>query len=301
MTIAFRKISIAVVATMALVGAAPAGPGQALLDELAVGHPELRALVKQYPALLTAFADPGTAEVFRSAPALPGTPWRVHDIRRPQPRVVAPGKCDTRPPPPGAIALFDGHSLAGWTGDNVADWTVVDGALKTGGKHFGQIRSATPLGDARIHIEYREPTPPVHDGQGRGNSGVYIMGRYEIQVLDSYNNPTFPDGQAAAVFGQTPPRVNAAAPPGQWQCYDIVWTAPRFDGARLISPARLTMHHNGVLVHRNTVVAGPTNYAVVTPYSAHGPAPIELQDHGDAEGTVSYRNIWAKPLGPVIK
>lgn len=285
------------VALAAEPAATPNPQAQALLDELARGHPELRTLVRRYPALMKAFADPENAEVLRGAPNLPGTPWRVHDIRRPQPRVVAPGRCDTRPSRDGAIALFDGRDLGGWTGEHIADWRVADGVLTAGGRNYNMIRSTRPLGDAVIHLEFREPTPPANDWQHRGNGGLYLMGRYEVQILDSYRNPTFPDGQAAAIFGQTPPRVNASAPPGAWQCFDLRWRAPRFAGGRLVAPARLTMWHNGILVHRDIALAGPTGYAVVTPYAAHGAAPIELQDHGDPAGRVSYRNIWIRPLG----
>lgn len=279
-------------------GSNPTADAEALLDELASGHPELRTLVQRYPALMSTFADPDNAQVLRGAPNLPGTPWRVHDIRRPQPRVVAPGRCDTRPPRNGAIALFDGRSLKNWTGRYVGDWTVSKGVLTAGGKNFNMLRSTRPLRDAVVHIEFREPTPPASSWQERGNGGVYLMGRYEVQVLDSYENPTFPDGQAASIFGQTPPLVNASAPPGTWQCYDMRWRAPRFAGGQLVAPARLTMWHNGILVHRDIALAGPTGYAVVMPYTAHGAAPIELQDHGNPAGRVSYRNIWVRPLNP---
>ena len=217
--------AMAVASVPMLAGTAGGGPAEALLDELARDHPELRTLVRRYPALLTAFADPESADVLRHAPNLPGTPWRVHDMRRPQPPVVAPLRCDTRPPPEGATALFDGRDLAGWTGDNVGDWSASDGVLTAGGRQPNMIRSSRPLGDAIVHVEFREPAPAAGDWQHRGNGGVFLMGRYEIQILDSYRNPTFPDGQAAAIFGQVPPLVNASAPPGTWQCFDMRWRA----------------------------------------------------------------------------
>lgn len=280
-------------AALALIAGAP--PGDALLDELAAGHPELRALATRYPSVMRQLAAEGAAQRARAAPVIPGTPWRIHDIRRPQPRVVKPGRCDHAAPKT-ATRLLDGSGLSGWSSDRLDDWIAADGVLRVGGKHGNMLVSAMPLGDARIHVEWRAPDPPHDEWQHRGNSGIYLMGRYEVQVLDSYRNPTYPDGQAGAVYGQYPPRVNASRPPGEWQCYDIVWTAPRFDGARLAAPARLTLRHNGILVQDDVALFGGTAHNAILPYLAHDALPLQIQDHGDAAGRVEYRNIWVQPL-----
>jgi len=176
--------SAAICSSLALAAEPAAGPvpdadqrAEALLDELAVGHPALRQMLRRYPALKETFADPDTAEVLRHAPHLPGTKWRVHDMRRPQPRVAAPGRCDSWPPRAGAVALFDSCDLTNWSGENVGDWTVRDGILTAGGKNFNMIKSSIPLGDAFVHIEFRDPVPAQNAGQHRGNGGVYMMRR----------------------------------------------------------------------------------------------------------------------------
>ena len=146
-----------------------------------------------------------------------------------------------------------------------------------------------------MHIEFATPREAKGSGQGRGNSGVFLMGQYEIQVLDSYNNITYPDGQCGALYGRAKPLVNASRPPGQWQTYDILWTAPRFNGVDLVSPAYATVIHNGVVVHNHVELHGPTGHRDVYPYIAHAPkGPLRLQDHGDL---VRFRTIWARPIG----
>jgi len=202
------------------------------------------------------------------------------------------------PPPSDAIVLFDGTSLANWrSADSThgpAKWKVADGYMEVVAG-TGSIETARGFGDAQLHIEWRAPTPAKGEGQERGNSGVFLMGRYEVQVLDSYQNVTYPDGQASAIYGQYPPLVNASRPPGEWQTYDIVFHAPRFgaDGA-LVSPARMTVLHNNVLVHDNVILTGPTGHHVRPPYAVHpDELPISLQDHGNP---VRYRNIWIRPL-----
>jgi hypothetical protein len=159
----------------------------------------------------------------------------------------------------------------------------------------GSIETARGFGDAQLHIEWRTPTPAKGEGQERGNSGVFLMGRYEVQVLDSYQNVTYPDGQAAAIYGQFPPLVNASRPPGEWQTYDIVFHAPRFDASgKLLSPARMTVLHNNVLVQDNVTLVGPTANRQQPPYSAHpDKLPISLQDHGNP---MRFRNIWIREL-----
>jgi hypothetical protein len=175
-----------------------------------------------------------------------------------------------------------------------AGWKVVGGALEVV-KGAGDIQTAAPFGDAQIHVEWATPSPGVGEGQHRGNSGVFPMGLYEVQVLDSYQTKTYPDGQASALYGQHPPLVNASRPPAQWQTYDIVFRGPRFDAqGKLLRPARVTILHNGVLVQDARELSGPTAHQARPPYAAH-PAklPLKLQEHGDP---VRYRNIWIREL-----
>lgn len=159
----------------------------------------------------------------------------------------------------------------------------------------GEITTVRAFGDCQLHVEWASPDPPAHTGQDRGNSGVFLMGRYEVQVLDSYGNRTYPDGQAAAIYGQYPPLVNASRPPGVWQSYDIVFRRPRFDErGQLIAPARITVIHNGVLVHDAVILTGPTGHRRRPPYEAHADRlPITLQDHASP---VRFRNIWVRDL-----
>ncbi|MSR48207.1 MAG: DUF1080 domain-containing protein [Planctomycetes bacterium] len=229
---------------------------------------------------------------------LPDGKWCVHDSRRPQPRVVAPGTESSAlhpgRPPADAVVLFDGTDLSKWSsGGGDARWNVVDGCAEVNGT--GDIETRAAFGDCQIHLEWCAPLPPSGDSQGRGNSGIYFMGRYEVQVLDCFGNKTYPDGQAAALYGQKPPLVNACRPPGEWQSYDIVFEAPRFDGDKLAKPARVTVLHNGVVVHHAQEYVGATGHREVGQYSRHEDRlPIRLQDHGSP---VRYRNIWLRPLG----
>ena len=233
----------------------------------------------------------------RPAQAQARVRWPIHSTARPQPPVVDPGPFTASAPPPSdAIVLFDGRSLEGWRSTEAssgpARWRVRDGYVEvvpgTGG-----ISTKQGFGDVQLHIEWMTPAPPSGDGQDRGNSGVFLMGRYEVQVLDSYRNTTYPDGQAGAVYGQHPPLVNASRPPGEWQSYDIVFVRPRFDArGRLVAPARVTVFHNGVLVQNAVTLTGPSGHRERPPYSAHADAlPLALQDHGQA---VRYRNIWIR-------
>ncbi len=237
---------------------------------------------------------------FKDTPMLPGDKWHVHDGDRPQPPVITPGTCSTEDvpgqAPSDAVVLFDGKDLSHWRNHRgkPAEWEVKDGAIviKPG---KGTIQSQEEFGDCQIHLEFASPVPPRGHDQDRGNSGVLIFGRYEVQVLDSYGNLTYPDGQAAAIYGQYPPLVNASRPPGQWQSFDIIFTAPRFkpDGT-LESPAFETVFHNGVLVHNHTAVIGPMAYRTIAKYTPHGPkGPIVLQDHGHP---VRFRNIWVREI-----
>jgi hypothetical protein len=159
----------------------------------------------------------------------------------------------------------------------------------------GNIRTRRGFGDLQLHIEWRTPAEVSGEGQGRGNSGIYFMERYELQVLDSYDNPTYSNGQAGAIYKQHIPMVNASRAPGAWQSYDVAFTAPRFaaDGA-LVSPAYMTVFHNGVLIQNHVALRGPTSYIGQPPYDAHADhAPLLLQDHGNP---VSYRNIWVREI-----
>ena len=230
--------------------------------------------------------------------AQPSTQWPIHSKERPQPAVVSPppGVLPVQPPA-GAIVLFDGTDISKWVQSrdgSPAQWVVRDGyfEVKAG---TGDLRTRDGFGDVELHVEWASPNPPRGAEQGRGNSGVYLMSKYELQVLDSWENPTYADGMAAAIYGQYPPLVNAARRPGEWQSYDIVFRGPRFDSSgRLLRPATMTVRFNGVLVQDNVTLSGPTGHYSRPPYEAHADKlPILLQDHGDP---VRYRNIWLKEL-----
>ena len=209
-----------------------------------------------------------------------------------KPPIVDPGKTDDSPPSD-ATVLFGGEDTSAWKGAD--EWKVQDGTLVCG---KGVITTKEHFGDCQLHIEWSAPTPPKGNGQGRGNSGVFMMGTYEIQVLDSYDNETYHDGQAGSVYKQTPPMVNAMRPPGEWNTYDIFWTAPRFeeDGS-LKSPAYVTVVHNGVLILNHFELLGDTPFNRPPRYNPQPPeGPISLQDHGNP---VRFRNIWVRELKPV--
>jgi hypothetical protein len=237
---------------------------------------------------------------FQDTPLQPDGQWHVHDPARPQPPVVTPGATfsDNAAPPSDAIVLFDGKDLAQWrdkrTGGPVA-WTVADG-VATSAK--GDIVTTNQFGDLQLHLEFREPTPPKGDGQGRGNSGVFLMGQYEIQVLDCYNNKTYADGATAGIYGQHPALVNACRPPGEWQTYDIIFNVPHFDAdGKLVSPGYVTVFHNGVVAQNHQAIRGATNWKSPGKYTPHGPTgPLALQYHNNS---VSFRNIWVRPV-PVV-
>ena len=231
---------------------------------------------------------------YTDTPKIPGSEWCVHDGRRPQPDVVMP-PAEPGGPPADARVLFDGGDLSGFVGKDggPAPWKVENGYAEVV-PGSGDIFSKEKIGDAQLHLEWAAPVDDDGEGQGRGNSGVFLMSRYEIQVLDNYQNPTYPDGTCGAIYGQCPPRVNACRPPGAWQSYDIIWVAPRFSGGKLVSPARVTVIQNGVLIHHDQELIGPTAHKTVAEYEPHEPAePLELQDHGDL---VRFRNIWYRPL-----
>ena len=240
-----------------------------------------------------------------AATALDGAPdpnWLGHDRDRPQPTVVDPGTFSSQEqpgrPPSDAIVLFDGNDLSQWVAmdGSPTKWINHNGALECV-PGSGYVRTSRSFGDCQLHVEWASPTPPHGDSQGRGNSGVFFgYDRYECQVLDSYQNKTYADGSAAAIYGQYPPLVNVMLPPGKWEVYDIVWTAPRFDAdGNLVSKARETVFHNGVLVQNNVELTGPTAWVGRAPYKAHPERlPIALQDHGNP---VRFRNVWVRELG----
>ena len=211
-----------------------------------------------------------------------GIPWL-------EPQVIVPG--DAQTPPSDAIVLFDGSDLSAWKGGD--GWQVEDGIATAGGK--GGITTLQEFGDCQLHIEWASPAKVKGKGQGRGNSGVYLMNRYEVQILDSYENETYFDGQCASIYKQYPPLVNASRKPGEWQTYDIIFTAPRFhDDGSVKSPAFVTVLHNGVLVQNHVELLGGTFWSEPPSYKKHpDKAPIQLQNHGDP---VQFRNIWIREV-----
>lgn len=214
---------------------------------------------------------------------LPGIEWQA-------PPVVTPG--ENGAPPSDAIVLFDGKDLSAW--DPADTWPVADGVF-TEGK--GDIRTKQSFEDIQLHVEWSSPNPPKGEGQDRGNSGIFLQDRYELQVLDSYQSDTYREGQAGSIYKQTPPLVNAMRPPGEWNAYDIIWTAPRFNADGTVkSPAYITAFQNGVLILNHFEVMGLTPWAEAPKYEAHGPGPIRLQDHGHP---VRFRNIWVRELKPL--
>ena len=226
------------------------------------------------------------------------------EVWTPVPPVVTPGRTDNAPPSD-AIVLFGGRDLSQWVSvkdHGPAAWTVANGVL-TVNKSAGNIETKRSFTDYQLHLEWRIPPDITGSGQARGNSGVFLASTgpgdagYEIQVLDSYNNKTYVNGQAAAIYKQYPPLVNAMRPPGQWQTYDIVWTAPRFnDDGSLKSPAYVTAFQNGVLVQNHVELKGETLYIGTPSYHKHGAEPIKLQAHGDPSAPISFRNIWVRDL-----
>jgi Domain of Unknown Function (DUF1080) len=220
---------------------------------------------------------------------------KLSEYFTPEAPVVTPGKT-AHDAPSDAIILFDGKNFSNWEGDKNQSigWTIDNSAMVVKGG-TGGIKTKRGFGDCQMHIEFRTPAEVKGDGQGRGNSGIFLMGKYELQVLDNYSNKTYVNGQAGSMYKQLPPLVNACRPPGEWQTYDIVFTAPRFyDDGRLKSQARITVIHNGVLVQNNTTIWGSTEYIGSPVYKKHSDKePIFLQDHGNP---TAFRNIWIREL-----
>jgi hypothetical protein len=220
---------------------------------------------------------------------------QAKEVWEPEPKIVTPGVTDNAPPAD-AIILFDGSGLSAWTTSKgkEAKWKLEDDAM-TVARGAGSIQTKQSFGDCQLHIEWRTPSVIESEGQGRGNSGVFFMTRYEVQVLDSYKNRTYSNGQAGSLYKQHVPLVNASRPPGEWQSYDIIFIAPKLrDDGSVISPAYVTVFHNGVLIQNHVELLGTTVHTGVQEYEKHGAKePLSLQDHGNP---VSFRNIWVREL-----
>jgi hypothetical protein len=238
---------------------------------------------------------------FTDTPMLPDLPWHVHDPARPHPQKIPPSGTPGGPPSD-AVVLFDGGDLSRWNqrGRGADAGKFVDARWKVGDGWFevapntGDLLSREKFGDCQIHVEWSSPTEIHANSQGRGNSGVLIMSRYEMQVLDAWDNPTYADGEASAIYGQWPPLVMPARRPGEWNTYDIAFEAPRFDGEKLVRPAFVTLFYNGVIVHNRKEILGAMVYRKVATYTAHGAEePLMLQDH---HNPVRYRNIWVRRM-----
>jgi hypothetical protein len=239
---------------------------------------------------------------YTDTPVIPGQQWKVHDAARPHPAKVAPGRpMVSLPAPADADVLFDGKSLDKWqmksrAGEFApANWKVENGYVEIvspKGMRWNLV-TKEKFGDCQLHLEWMIPAEESGKGQAGGNSGVELMSRYEVQVLESLENLTYADGQAASLYGQWPPMVNVSPKKGDWNSYDIYFEAPRFEGDKLVKPAYVTVVHNGVLVHHHREILGPAAHRRNGVYKAHGEEPLSLQDHGHA---VRYRNIWIRRL-----
>jgi Domain of Unknown Function (DUF1080) len=241
---------------------------------------------------------PPNTDGFTNTPIVPGTEWHVHDPNRPLPPVVVPGTFSTQEKPglapSDAIVLFDGSDLSAWQNPKgePAKWKIENNVLIESPQ--GDIMTHQQFEDIQLHLEFSAPLPVKGDSQGRGNSGIYFMGKYEVQILDSYKNPTYADGGVGALYGQHPPQATVPRPPGEWQMYDIVFHPPRFEGDTLKSPAYATVFLNGVLIQDHQSYNGPSGWKQVGHYSPQPPTgPIELQDHHNA---TRFRNIWVREL-----
>jgi hypothetical protein len=243
------------------------------------------------------------AEGYTDTPMQPNGKWHVHDPNRPKPPVVTPGKhfSEMADAPSDAVVLFNGKDFSKWRAGKGGDvqWKIQDDYMEV---TKDVIWTKDEFGDFQLHLEWATPKDikgkdgKELKGQGRGNNGINIHGRYEIQVLDSYQNETYADGQASAIYGQQPPRFNASRPPGEWQTYDIFFEAPKFDEkGEVKSKAYITVLHNGVLVHHRQEILGRTNHREIGNYKgAKETGPIQLYEHGNP---VRFRNIWIRPLG----
>ncbi|MDB2499492.1 DUF1080 domain-containing protein [bacterium] len=235
---------------------------------------------------------------YSDTPVLPDSGYTVHDGTRPQPPIVTPGTGNSAPSD--AIVLFDGSNLDAWESvkeKGPAQWQLIgDGSMEVV-LGTGDIQTHESFGDVQLHLEFYCPPEIKGEGQGRGNSGVFLMGLYEVQVLDNYNNPTYADGTVGGLYGQCPPLVNAIREPGEWNSYDILWECPVFEDGVLTKHARITALLNGVVVHHAKELVGPTTHKELSPTETHrSTGPLKLQDHGDL---VRFRDIWIRPLGQI--
>lgn len=228
----------------------------------------------------------------------PDPQWGIHDMNRPLPTILDPGPALLKPvvAPPGAIVLFDGTDLSKWEDGKggSARWKVEKGYFEVVPK-TGGIQTRDSFGSCHLHVEWASPSPAKGTDQDRGNSGVFLMNTYEVQVLDSYENRTYADGMAAAVYGQYPPSFNVCRKPGEWQTYDIIFLRPIFDAdGKVVRPSRMTVSHNGIVVQSYVALTGPTAHKARPPYKAHADKlPISLQDHSHP---VRFRNIWIREI-----
>jgi len=249
-------------------------------------------------ACLTFFQANAQKEYPKQEPMRPG----MSEYWTPQPKVVTPGNTTSNAfmsAPSDAIVLFDGKDLSQWKserGDGEAKWIVHDGVF-TVDKKTGDILTKKEFGDYQLHLEWQVPVNITGESQARGNSGVFMQDKYEVQILDNYINETYVNGQAASVYKQSPPLVNAMRKPGEWNVYDIIYTAPTFtnDGRYRTYPT-VTIFHNGILVQNNTIIIGTTEYIGFPRIIPHGNGPIRLQSHGDPSEPISFRNIWIREL-----
>ena len=226
---------------------------------------------------------------YNDTPVLPWCQWKVHDADRPAPPRIDPGPVQPPTPAPSdAIVLFNGKDLSAW---NYTDSKLEDGCIVAGD---GPLLSKKQFGDCQIHIEWMGPAHFEGPWYNRGNNGVLLMGVYEIQIFDSYNEKIYPDGQTAAIYGQTPPLVNASRPPGQWESFDIIFFAPKFDGEKLVRPPRVTIFHNGLLVQHNEEIRGEVAHRQIPVFKKKtSTGPLAFGGHGCP---VRFRNIWVRPL-----
>ena len=244
-------------------------------------------------------AQHGSQMGYEDTPMLPGGKWHVHDAHRPQPVKVTAGTYSTQEsaglPPSDAELLFDGKDLSKWklANGDPAPWTVRDGYMEVAPK-TGDIYTREEFGGIQLHVEWRTPTPLKPGNVWQGNSGVFLFGRYELQVFESSRNLIYADGEAGAIYGQVPPLVNPSRDPGEWQIYDIIFDPAHFKDGNLKTPAYITVFWNGVVIHNHTAILGETGHRIFPRYTERGPTgPVRLQDHGDLD---RYRNIWVRRL-----